>query len=52
MTLVRPIHPEKALSPIDVTEVGIVTLESSQHSAKAFFLIDVTELGIVTLYNP
>ena len=25
VTEVRPLHPEKALSPIDVTELGMVT---------------------------
>ena len=40
-------HPEKAQSPIDVTEDGISILSNDEQSEKAYSPIDVTDDGIV-----
>ena len=48
MTDVRPLQLTKALSPILVTELGIVIEVRPLHVQKAKFPILVTELGIVT----
>ena len=45
-------HSSKALSPILVTELGIVTEVRLLHLAKASSPILVTELGIVTEERP
>ena len=41
------LQPKKALSPIDVTEFGIVIAVKARQPEKALFPIDVTEFGIV-----
>ena len=43
----RAVHEEKALLPIDVTPVGIVTLTSLVHWENVPSPIDVTPGGIV-----
>ena len=50
--VVRPEHPEKALLPIDVTELGIVNEVSPEQPWKAPSPIDVTELGMVKEVSP
>ena len=42
----------KALSPIDVTELGMATEVSPEQSEKANSPIDVTELGMIVLLQP
>ena len=49
---VSPVHPEKAQSPILVTELGIVTEVRLLQLKKAQPPILVTELGIVTEVRP
>ena len=49
---VIPVHPEKAQSPILVTELGIVTEVRPLQPSKADSPILVTELGIVTEVRP
>lgn len=39
----------KAEFPMEVTELGMVTLDSVEQPRKAEFSMEVTELGIVTL---
>ena len=46
-TLARLLQPEKALSPIDVAELEIVSEMIPEQSEKADFPIVFTELGIV-----
>ncbi len=46
--LVKSEHQKKALSPIEVTELGIFTLVNLE-LAKALLPIEVTELGISIL---
>ena len=41
-------QPEKAESPIDTTDVGIVTEVNSTNSEKQLFPTDVTSLSIIT----
>ena len=41
----------KQLSPIDVTDEGIVISFSETHFPNALFPIDVTDKGIVTSFN-
>ena len=48
VTLVRESQPEKAKSPILVTDDGMVTLVRSQSSMKALSPILVNEEGIST----
>ena len=43
----RAVHEENALLPIDVTPVGIVTLNSLEHWENVPSPIDVTPGGIV-----
>lgn len=40
---VRPLQPSKALSPIEVTELGIVIEVRPLQPSKAFFPMEVTE---------
>ena len=47
-TIVSPLQPLKALSPIEVTEIGIVTDDKLLQPLKASTPIEVTELGIET----
>ena len=47
--LSRLVQPEKAESPILVTESGIVTLVRLEHPLKASLLIEVIESGIFIL---
>jgi hypothetical protein len=49
--LARPLQPENALEPIDVTEFGITMLVSPLQPMKAHSPMEMTELGIVTLVN-
>ena len=42
-------QPLNALSPIEITELGIVMEVNPLQSLKAELSIEVTELGIVTL---
>ena len=51
-TEVKPLQPEKAPAPIEVTEVGISTEVKPLQSEKALCPIDVTELGISTEVKP
>ncbi len=51
VTLVKPLQPENALEPIDVTESGIATLVSPLQPMKAHLPMEITEFGIVTLVN-
>lgn len=44
----RPVHPSKALSPMEVTEGGITTEANSVALAKADWPIEVTEFGIIS----
>ena len=44
---VKPVQPSNALSPIEVTELGMVTLVKPVHWLNAKNLIEVTEFGIV-----
>ena len=44
--LVKLEHPEKALSPIEVTLLGISILVKEEQYLKAYSPIEVTELGI------
>ena len=46
VTEVKPVQPEKALSPMLVTLLGIVTEVKPVQLAKALFLILMTLLGI------
>ena len=47
-----PVHPLNAFSPIDVTELPIVTEVRPVQFAKASYPIDVTELGMVISVSP
>ena len=49
---VRPEQPEKALYPISVTLLGMVTDVRPEHDLNASFPIDVTLLGMVTDVRP
>ena len=49
MIVAREPQPENALSPIFVTDEGIVILDREPQSKNAPLLISVTEEGIVTL---
>ena len=51
-TLVKPLQPLNAPSPISVTELGMVTLVKPLQSRNALLPIEVTELGMVTLVKP
>ena len=46
------VQPEKAFSPIEVTELGMVTLVMPVQPLKAEPPIEVTELGMVMLVKP
>ena len=48
----RPEQPAKALFPIEMTELGIVTAVSPLHPSKAQRPIEVTEVGKVTEIKP
>ena len=48
----KPLQPQKALSPMDVTELGMVTEVRPLQPAKARYPMDVTELGMVTEVRP
>ena len=50
--LVKPMHQEKADSPMLVTLLGIVTLVKPEQLAKASFPMLVTLLGISILVRP
>ena len=52
VTSVKPEQPEKALSPIDVTEFGMITEVKPPQPQKAPGPIVVTELGIIVLWHP
>ena len=45
---VKPLQLLKALSPMEVTELGIVTEVKPRHPSKAHLPMEVTELPIVT----
>ena len=49
---VKPEQPLKALMPIDVTELGMVTDVKPVQPKKAWSPIVVTELGMVTEVKP
>ena len=49
--LVNDLQKEKAISPIDITESGIVILLNESQLEKASSPIVVTEFGIVILLN-
>ena len=49
---VKPLQPEKAFSPINVTEFGIVTDVKPLQLEKAPSLILVTEFGMVIDVKP
>jgi hypothetical protein len=49
---VSPEQPRKALLPIEVTELGIVTEVSTEQPEKALLPIEVTELGMVVFLQP
>ena len=51
MTLCNDLHPKKTLSPIEVTEFGIIMLCNDLHPEQTLSPIEVTESGIVTLCN-
>ena len=51
VTEVKPLHSQKANSPISVTELGIVTEVKPLQPSKAFSPMEVTELGIVKVVN-
>ena len=46
MTEVRPLQPEKAEPPMEVTELGMVTEARPLQPKKAELPMEVTELGI------
>ena len=48
MTLVKPLQPKNASSPIEVTELGMVTDVSPLQLLNVELSIRVTEFGIVT----
>ena len=52
VTEVRPVQPEKAVLPIEVTELGMVTEVRPVQFLKAEPPISVTELGMVTEVRP
>ena len=47
-TLARLVHPQKALSPIVVTESGMITARSLLHPSNACFIV-VNDSGMVNL---
>ena len=49
MTSVNPVHPENALLPIVLTELGIIRLVNPLHPSNELLPIELTELGIMTL---
>ena len=51
-TVVNPLQPEKALLPIDVTELGMVRDVRPLQPQKAAVPMDVTELPMVSDVNP
>ena len=51
-TKVRPVQSQKAPSPIEVTELGMVTEVSPEQRKKAYSLMAVTELGMIVLLQP
>ena len=51
VTLVRPLQPENAQSPMEETELGMVTLVNPLHLNAPKSMV-VTELPILTLVNP
>ena len=52
LIVVKPVHPEKALSPMLVTELGISTDVKPVHSLKALLPMLLTELPIVKEVKP
>lgn len=46
--LVKAVQPKKAVSPIEVTELGIVTLVKAAQPEKAPRLMEVMPFSIVT----
>ena len=51
MTLFKPEQKENAAPPMDVTELGMVTLDIEVHSQNTQLPILVTEFGMVTLFR-
>ena len=49
---VRPVQPEKALQPMEVTEFGMLMLVKPLHPENAASPILVTEFGIVVFLHP
>ena len=49
---VKPLQLLKASSPIDVTELGMVTEVKLVQRTKAHLPIDITELPMVTEFKP
>ena len=47
-TAASEVHPEKVVSPIEVTEPEMCTAASELHLEKAPLLIEVTESGMCT----
>ena len=47
--LVRDLQKENAQSPMEVTELGMVTLVRDEQTGNALSPMEVTELGMVTL---
>ena len=52
MTLVKSLQSKNAQSPIEMTELGMVTLVRPLQLENALKPIEVTELGMVTLVKP
>ena len=52
VTLVRPLQPSKAFSPMEVTEFGIFTLVRPLQPSKAFSPMNWTEFPIIKLVRP
>ena len=49
---VKPVQPEKARNPIDVTELGMVRDVKPAQPENAQSPIDVTELGMIVVLHP
>ena len=52
VTEVKPLQPEKADPPMEVTELGIVTEVNPLHLEKASPPMEVMELGISVFIHP
>ena len=48
----KPLQPPNALSPIEVTELGMVTLVKPLQYWNAYLPIEVTDLGMIVFLHP